>query len=148
GEFEVDWGKNNLFEMHGSLFQPGDVRAVPHRYGSGDDNGTSHIEMREGAMRPLGSIVGRLELMGYTLEGARRAYERVVAGIGCDEPPIAFDALAEALRKLDVDEAAADYHSDYDFGEFFAHEIFDRLKLKARRSDGSDARYELGEIME
>lgn len=51
GDFKVDWGKNNNFMMHGSLFQPGDLGQIGYKYvgAAGEDI----EEMKETAVRPL-----------------------------------------------------------------------------------------------
>ena len=33
GDFEIDWGKNDHFMMHGSLFRQGDLAQTVYRYG-------------------------------------------------------------------------------------------------------------------
>jgi hypothetical protein len=140
GGFEVDWGKNTFFNNHGSLFQPNDVTLVPYHY-VGDD-GVHFTEMREGAARPLGSVVQRLELLGYTLETARRNFDQAMDRCS-DEPIITFDDLLEVLIQLDVEQATIKYHKNYDFGKFFSDEIFDRLGLGRYVKDDFAARYAL-----
>jgi hypothetical protein len=72
----------------------------------------------------------------------------LLTSLALEEPPVTFDMLAEALRRVNVEEAAVDYHRNYSFGEFFAREIFDRLKLGSVVKDMYGARYDLGELME
>lgn len=149
GPFEVDWGKNNSLRLHGELYQPGDVTLVPDIYVSENDE---HItEMQSGTSKPLAQVLPRLELLGYTLEAARAEFDSLVTSFAGGDLAVSFDDLAHALAKMDVDAAATDYHEDYDFGEFFAREIFDRLGLKEppdEESAGRYSRYRLGEVME
>jgi hypothetical protein len=102
GHFEVDWGKNNVFTMHGALFKPGDVTQVAYRYV--DDDGKIVIERHEGTARPLVSVVPRLELLGDTLKGARCAFEAVLTSLATKEPLVTFAILAEALQRVHVEE--------------------------------------------
>lgn len=128
GAFEIDWGKNNVFTMHGELFQPGDVKDIPYRYV--DAVGERTVEMREGAARPLSLAVGRLELLGFTLDSCRAQYDSLAREARLDRPPIAFEVLADALRRIDVDKAIKDYETeyemDYEFGEF-GTEVLERI---------------------
>lgn len=146
GSFEINWGKNNVMMMHGELFQSRDVMLVPDIYVG--DEGELITKMQQGASKPLAGVLPRLDLLGFTLEAAREDFESVMQMAGCEEPPISFEELAASLKAMDVDAAAADYHDDYDFGEFFAREIFDRLGLRKHVTDQHGARYELGQIME
>lgn len=146
GPFEVDWGKNNSLRMHGEIYQPGDVTLVPDVYVGEDDR---HItRMQTGTSKPLAKVLPRLELLGYTLEGARAEFDSLVNAFAGGELAVSFDDLAQALAKMNVDVAATDYHEDYDLGEFFAREIFDRIGLKEPSGDERGGRYELGEVME
>jgi hypothetical protein len=72
GNFEIDWGKNNVFTMHGVLFKLSNMTQVAYHYVY--DDGKSITKMREGVARPLASVVHRLELLGYTIKGARREF--------------------------------------------------------------------------
>src|SRR5712691_9074135 len=116
GNFEVDWGKNNVFTMHGVLFKSSDVTQVAYNYV--DDDGKIVIEMHEGAARPLSSVVHRLELLGYTLKGARREFEAVLTSLAIEEPLVTFDMLAEALQRVNVEEVVVDDYEHHDFGKF------------------------------
>lgn len=146
GNFEIDWGKNNNFVMHGGLFTPADIGTVHDTY-VGDDEEV-FTEAHEGTSAALREVLPRLELLGFTLAAAKHEYETVAGLAGSVALPIEFDELADALRKLDVDAAAVDYKSDYDFGEFFAREIFDRLKLRSLSPNDYHTRYNLGQVME
>jgi hypothetical protein len=146
GPFEVDWGKNNSLRLHGEIYQPGDVTLVPDVYVGEDEQ---HItKMQTGTSKALSKVLPRLELLGYTLESARAEFDLLVNAFGGGDLAVSFDQLAQALAKMDVDAAATDYHGDYDFGEFFARELFDRLGLKEPADDERGGRYELGEVME
>ena len=94
GDLEINWGKNDLFMMHGCLFQEDDLTQIAYEYA--DDEGETIIQMEEGAARPLSKIVGRLELMGYTLVTAKRLIGSLAIG---EEMEISFEAFAEILKK-------------------------------------------------
>ena len=65
GQIDIDFGKNEYFQNHAHLFQPGD-RSI-NEYDYVNDDGTPHIEVQEALRRPLSRVVPRLELLGYTL---------------------------------------------------------------------------------
>jgi hypothetical protein len=65
GSIDIDWGKNEFFENHAHLFQPGDERENGYYYVAKD--GSPVVEVKRCLGRPLGRIVPRLELLGYTL---------------------------------------------------------------------------------
>src|SRR5579871_4319034 len=149
GPFEVDWGKNNSLRLHGEIYRPGDVTLVPDVYVGENDQRIT--EMQQGTSKPLEKVLSRLELLGYTLETSRAEFDSLVNAFAGGDLAVSFDDIAQALAKMDVDSAATDYHEDYDLGEFFAREIFDRIGLKEPEDDESSgrySRYRLGEVME
>jgi hypothetical protein len=62
GRIDIDYGKNEYFQNHAHLFQPGD-RSI-NEYDYVNDDGTPHIEVQEALRRPLSRVVPRLELLG------------------------------------------------------------------------------------
>jgi hypothetical protein len=127
GRFEVDWGKNNMFTMHGEMFQPGDVCLVPYTYWDQDAEAVID-DLKEGASRSLRRVLPRLALLGHSVATAAAEFARIEGQSG--EPlSISFDQLAEALTNFDVSSAIVDESEDHDFGEFFAREIYVRLGL-------------------
>ncbi|WP_242112707.1 HEPN/Toprim-associated domain-containing protein [Luteimonas aquatica] len=145
GPFEVDWGKNNHINLHGELFQPSDITLVQDFYV--DNDGERFTKIQQGASKLLKDVLPRLELLGYTLNAVQDEFEFLMRLLGEeDDPPIKFHELADAIKCMDIDAAAMDYHEDYDLGEFFARQVFDRLGLGAHAADSR--RYELGQVME
>ena len=130
GRLEVDWGKNSRFTDHGSLFQSTDLKKVPS-YFAGDDwpDEEPTIEMCEGFGKPLGDVVDRLELLGYTLPAVEHHYRELHNLHGLSEQPLPFDRLRQALAEVDVNLVSGNYGEDYDPGEFVQKEIIDRLAL-------------------
>ena len=123
GDLEIDWGKNDFFVMHGSLFQQEDLTQIVRE--DVDDNNEPIME--EAAVRPLSKMVGRLELMGYTLRTAKKLFaslasEKNIASF------ISFEMVAEALRRVDIDHAATIYQENHTYGSFFVT-IADRLQI-------------------
>lgn len=146
GPFEVDWGKNNSLGLHGEIYQPCDVTLVPDVYvGEGDQHVT---EMQTGTSKPLAKVLPRLELLGFTLKTARVEFDSLVNAFGRGDLAVSFDDLAQILAKMDVDAGARDYLEDYDLGQFFGRELFDRTGLKEPSGDERGGRYELGGVME
>jgi hypothetical protein len=139
GNFEVDWGKNQTFNDHGALFQPGDLQLVPYHYAD-----ASRTQEKYALARPLAKLVPRLELLGHTLGVARREFESLSKS-GPYSCEIGFDQLAAALKALNANAVSTDYSTDHDFGEFFSEEIFVRLGFSETEPRG---RRSAGELME
>ena len=53
GEFEIDWGKNSFFTMHGELFQPHDIKRTSYSYV--DEDGEPIVIENEAAVRSWAS---------------------------------------------------------------------------------------------
>jgi hypothetical protein len=73
GNLVVDWGKNEFFSGHWSLFQTLNVQNVE----AGRDPGSRDGVIRTLA-RTLREVVPRLALLGYTLDGAREDNDSVL----------------------------------------------------------------------
>lgn len=121
GGIAVDWAKNRRGSDHGVLFQDADrkrVRSESVDYEYYEQHGLDPAPMEEVFGRPLGAVVPRLELLGYTLEVVRQEYlqraemwqEEKTADSDTDQKPpqsaLSFDELVEfvqdhALASLD-----------------------------------------------
>lgn len=84
GGITLDYAKNHMGGDHGHLFQESD-RTRRRRSGFVDDYNIGEEDAEERAreeaafVRPLACVLPRLNLLGFTLEYARREYEAVVA---------------------------------------------------------------------
>lgn len=159
GRMEIDWGKNNVFRDHSSLFKPEDVKLIPYYY-VGDD-GTTIIERKEGLSRSLLSIKKRLDLLGYTLENLKKLYEDALTEYDDHnlEVNLSFDLFSKMLREIDVNRIntpgfAVDYEENgYDLGEFVRRciipekEIYSFL-LKSVGGDKRNLNFELESFFE
>lgn len=140
GRLEVDWGKNTIYTDHGELFQPCDLKDVPSYYASDDwPDGDPIIVMNEGFGKPLGLIVDRLELLGYTMRAVEHQYSELHRLHGVMEPPISYSELKDALARVDVSKFSGNYGEDYGPGEFVREEILTRLLRDSERPEYSDA---------
>ena len=74
----VDWSKNSRGVDHGFLFQSDDRRRVPREDDHQDDDPDRSLT-DVAFIRPLRSLLPRLELLGHTFATARIDYERVAA---------------------------------------------------------------------
>lgn len=76
------WSKNSLGIDHGGLFQSGDHYTAPPTAEEvdegGDFNEPDSILFRTILRKPLGQIVHRLDLLGFTLENAEKEYNLMV----------------------------------------------------------------------
>ena len=145
GRFEVDWGKNNMFVMHGDLFQPSDVGRVSYAYWDQDEERIIDV-LKEGFSRPLGRVLPRLALLGHSIDTAKAEFDSIERRVG-ETLSITFEQLAGALIDLDVGSPIVDDSEDHDFGEFFEREIYVRLGLERYGGERWAAR-ELGYALE
>ena len=131
GDFEVDWGKNNIFMEHNPLFQPGDVHP------------------KKDSVKLLKYVLPRVELLGHTLDSARREYEELLK-INGNRLNITFDELEAALKICKLKRISRFNHNDNDyvFGKFFANEIYPRLGLRNLGERPLASKDNLGEVME
>jgi hypothetical protein len=115
GRLEVDWGKNNVFTNHSPLFRTTDLAEADYFYA---DN---VVKRKPAYVRKLRHVIPRLELLGFSLDGCRRAYEEEVHRIPDYYPAmtIGFDTFRQALQVVDLDRVStAEYDADFDLGEF------------------------------
>ena len=81
GGVDLAWSKNHRGMDHGALFQEGDRgrrRSDQIDYQYYEDEGLDPGPMEMAFARALGDMVPRLELLGFTIEQARSAYEERV----------------------------------------------------------------------
>jgi len=140
GPLKIDWGKNDGFTMHGALFQPSDVTQVPYAYV--DDAGEPITEWKEGAARPLSTMLPRLELLGFTMEGIGQAYDMSCAAEELNVPPVSFNGISDLFRDLDLDAAAIDYHKNYNFSALLADRIFGPIDSTSHSIELDDPRFD------
>jgi len=144
GNLVADWGKNEFFRDHRSLFQKTDVRNVVQ----GED-AVGQEGWIKTLSRPLRDVLPRLRLLGYTLESARREYSALLeAHADEDNTWPSFDALMVALWATDVGDVSADYEDDHSFGEFFREEIGPRINVDALFGSLHAGQWAFAEMME
>src|ERR1035437_7077425 len=97
GNLIADWGKNELYRDHRSLFQGQDVRSVVAGHDLVGQDGTINT-----LSRLLRDVVPRLRLLGYTLDSARAEYTSLLE-LNADEDSTypTFDAFQAALCAID-----------------------------------------------
>lgn len=97
GSFSVDWGKNNHFVSHAELFQPEDLKPAIQ------DPGYTEDAKAEGYSKPLGEVLHRLELLGYTLATAKKEYAFTQDEYGDPlKRPISFKKMLELVKNIDL----------------------------------------------
>jgi hypothetical protein len=124
GNLVVDWGKNELYTDHLSLFQERDVCLM---LSAELEDGTTRMERK--LARRLKEVVPRLRLLGHTLESAKDEYGSLIESFGHDESP-SFDDLLRHFLKVDITGMPAEYEDDHSFGEFFREEIGPRVHIE------------------
>lgn len=122
GRLEVDWGKNSFFRNHSPLFSKSDLGVADYFYA--DDQ----VIEQPAYVRKLRRVVGRLELLGYSLDGCKKAYATALSHVPDYYPKVTidFDVFRSALCAVDLDRVRNDeYDADYDLGEFACYVLHD-----------------------
>ena len=101
---------------------------------------------KEGAVRPSSKIVGRLELMSYTLRTAKKLFASLASEVETSGSTL-FEFIAEALWRMDIDNAAVIQRENFNSAEFFA-KLFDHLQLRPAGYEESSAWRDAGWVME
>ena len=139
GRLEVDRGKNAFFRNHSPLFEKADLTDAEYFYA--DDE----VVVLPAYVRTLSRVIPRLELLGFSLDGCRKAYAEALQNVPHYYPKvnIDFDAFHQALCAVDLDRVRNDeYDGDFDLGEFAKYVLSDPefKRVSAALSGGSDAR--------
>ena len=90
--------------------------------------------LKDGLSKPLDQVLERINLLGYTMNYARREFKSVAQLTDFDSEKFSFEQLAEALATVDVRSISADYADVPEPGRFFRRCIFDRLGLWVYRT--------------
>ena len=144
GNLVVDWGKNEFFNDHRSLFQKKDRRVVIAGENPAGQSGVIHT-----LSRSLREVLPRLALLGYTIATAREEYNSLLLSYEHEENSFPkFDAFCEAITQVDIGDVSADYEDDHSFGEFFREEIGPRLHIDKLFEDERGAKWDYAYMME
>ncbi|MDD9990833.1 MAG: HEPN/Toprim-associated domain-containing protein [Rhodospirillales bacterium] len=92
----VDWSKNHRGADHGFLFQSDDRRRVSLGDDDHDDDPNQSL-MGMAFIRPLRTILPRLELLGHTVATAKVDYERAAAACVEDRRSLWEEGIGEEL---------------------------------------------------
>lgn len=104
GPFSITESKNEFVSHHSELFLEQDLTLSPLH---GQTRPEEHYE------RPLRLVLERLELLGHTLERARREFE-MPNPYSLSEPlPLSFNQVLEVLRKVDVSKLDVKYPEEH-----------------------------------
>ena len=137
-KMEIDWGKNNVFRDHSSLFQEKDVKPITYYYVDIDTE-KPIIEMKEGLARKLSSVKARLDLIGYDLYSIKRLYNDSLEESEDFGYKIhfTFDDFYSMLTHIDVSnvntpQIAVEYDENgYDLGEYVRRCILEDSQIKS-----------------
>ena len=117
-------------------------------YNEENDEYNLVTEMKDGLSKPLEQVIERVDLLGYTMEYARREFEHISRLSDFDTNEMSFDQLGEALATIDVTSISADYGDGESFGKFFRRYLFDRIGLERVVSNPGIVQARAGEAME
>ncbi len=104
GGYSVDWGKNQHYINHAELFQKEDLkRKVP-------DYGYSPPLMMEGYSKPLGDVVKRLDLLGYTMAFAKSEHKYAEDEYGEKlNHKLSFKTICDLAKVIDLHKVKGDW---------------------------------------
>ncbi|ROR29194.1 hypothetical protein EDD66_103129 [Mobilisporobacter senegalensis] len=137
GRMEIDWGKNNSFTDHSSLFKLSDIKPIPYYYVDFDTD-EPLVEMKNGCARKLSSVKKRLDLLGYDIESIRGMFEDTIRQhekYGY-KIKLSFDVFYDVLRVIDVSEMdtvqfSVEFEQNgYDFGEYARRCVLEAPQIK------------------
>ncbi|MFA4932186.1 MAG: HEPN/Toprim-associated domain-containing protein [Caldisericia bacterium] len=115
GRLEIDWGKNEFFNNHSKLFLKTDVAPATYYYAEG------HTETQPAYVRKLGSVIRRLDLLGYTITECGRDYRHCIESTpeGDAAPEMTFETFMRVLASVDVNRVAVSGDAEtFDLREF------------------------------
>ncbi|NSL53552.1 HEPN/Toprim-associated domain-containing protein [Uliginosibacterium aquaticum] len=139
GHVMVDWSKNSRGYDHGALFQMSDLTHIHSdqtNYEYCEEHGVDTEPAERALSRSLKSVVPRLELLGFTLDATKSAYEALLAEYleyqndilemnGANSPaPLPFTEFIEFLTRHPLESL------DSTFVEGFGSE--DRARIRSR----------------
>jgi HEPN/Toprim N-terminal domain 1 len=109
GGLEIEWGKNGGFTDHSALFQASDLAQIPYWYVKGGwdaiSSGAPERELeavyRDGMSKPLGQVVHRIALLGFTFEYCARQYESDFYLM--PDGSLSFDDLKSLFSEMDFE---------------------------------------------
>jgi hypothetical protein len=132
GRLELDWGKNSFFNNHSALFAPDDVRLAPYYYT--DDV----VEEKPAFVRRLGTIIRRLDMLGFTLQACESLYDQMIQDTPRFYPSavLTFQQFASILQQVNVEAVRLPEgeSGDYDLGEYVSELFHDPEFAKANPS--------------
>lgn len=156
-KMEIDWGKNNVFTNHSSLFQKGDFeQKIP--YYTVDDKDKVMIKYENGAKKKLKDIKERLNLLGYDMKGIEKKYNEIVDEYEfCtnNKVKMSFENFKDFIINIDtkkvdnIKSAIEDIENGYELGEFFRKCILgDEEISNSIFSEYEEEKYIIGEFFE
>lgn len=132
-KMEIEWGKNNFYNDHSSLFQRTDFKDVPYYYA---DN---IVEYKKGFSKNLGCIKKRLDLLGYSLHNIEDMFNKELQyqnRLDSTDLQIDFKDFYDIVYRIDIskiDMASETYEGVFDLGEYVRDCVLNEI-------------YELGKI--
>lgn len=121
---ELDWGKQLIWKNHSKLFCKSDIKPANYYY-SDYDNDNYRTEKKPACVRKLGSLIRRLDLLGYTLPGCHKQYTDHIESAPDYCKPISFESFRNTIVSINLTRIRVpDEPTNYDPGEFAAKVIF------------------------
>ena len=122
GHLDIEWGKNEFFRNHSKLFLETDKAPATYYYAEGQ------TEIKPAYVRKLGSVIKRLDLLGYTVDGCGRHYQNCIESTPdyYPTPETSFETFKKALALVEVNQVAVpgEDAGDFDLGEYASRAIF------------------------
>jgi len=142
-KFEIEWGKNNIFNNHSNLFQKTDIKKEKYYYAN------NYTEIKDAYSAPLRKVKKRLDMLGYSLTNIQKLYRMAINEFkkhtNCKRMP-SFKQLYDTLSMINlgaVKLTEEDECNDHDFGKYFKNCIAPKLGFNDK-----DFAYDFGEFYE
>lgn len=137
GNFELSWGKNNIFTDYSHLYIDENLKKIKYYYTDGDE---LSIEEKDGYSVTLENLKKRLNLLGFTLNGIKKLYNKEFGEYHkySDEKLLSFDEFYEIFSSVDLnqlncfkdeDDNFNDDENSYDLGEYAYSVIFSEASI-------------------
>ncbi|WP_434340636.1 HEPN/Toprim-associated domain-containing protein [Motilimonas cestriensis] len=140
GKLEVAWSKNEFLLSHSELFQENCLLSSPY------DDSVNEAE-KEWYELKLELVKDRLELLGYTLEYAKKQFENPSPFSDEDPLSISFEEVLKILKTVDVSKVTNEFSEEAKPGEFAPQHVQELIK-SSRNLDFAFDHWDLSALLE
>lgn len=140
GKLEVAWSKNEFLLSHNDLFQENCLKSKQYD-GSSNDRPKEWYELR------LELVKDRLELLGYTIEYAKKEFDNPSPFSDDDPLELSFNEVLDILKTVDVNKVTNEFSENLKPG-LFAPEHVQKLIEASRNMEYAFDHWDLSALLE